>query len=130
MRLLAALFVAVMGLAGVASPVLAADCGTVTGWVGIPLCTQGGAQVAVPTVVGEASSAAAATVLQAEGLDVGTVTERCSAVADNAVIGQDPAPGVFVDLGELVDLLVSNGVDCPNSGRQGVRLRGLRMPGL
>jgi hypothetical protein len=37
---------------------------------------------------------------------------------------------VLVDLGALVDVLVSNGIECVNSGGTGVRLRGLRMRGL
>jgi hypothetical protein len=84
----------------------------------------------VPNVIGEASSAAADTILEGEGLDLGTVTERCSAEPDNEVVGQSPGPGTLVEDDSLVDLLVSNGVECSNSGRNGVRLKGVRMKGL
>jgi hypothetical protein len=90
----------------------------------------GGGQVAVPNVVGEADSAAADAILEGEGLDLGGVTARCSAEAEDEVVGQSPGPGVLVDLGALVDVLVSNGIECVNSGGTGVRLRGLRMRGL
>jgi beta-lactam-binding protein with PASTA domain len=101
------------------------------GWVGVPLMQQGGAaDVAVPNVVGQASSAAADTILMAAGLDLGGVTARCSSDTVNHVVGQSPAPGVLVVAGSLVDVLISNGVACDLAGKAGVRLRGLRMPGI
>jgi len=88
------------------------------------------ADIPVPNVVGEANFAAADAILEGDGLDLGAVTERCSAAADDEVVGQDPAPGAIVNLGSLVNVLVSNGVECVSSGGVGVRLRGLRMRGL
>lgn len=85
---------------------------------------------AVPNVVGQASAAAADAILEAAGFDMGGTTDRCSDEPDNEVVGQDPAPGALAAPGTLVALLLSNGVVCPNSGRVGVRLRGLRIPGL
>jgi hypothetical protein len=92
-------------------------------------CT-GSVAVSVPNVIGEASSAAADTILEGVGLDLGGVNERCSAAADNEVIAQSPAPGALVALGALVDVIVSNGVVCTAIPGSGVRLRGLRMRGL
>jgi hypothetical protein len=86
--------------------------------------------VAVPNVIGQANAAAADAILEGDGLDLGGVTARCSAETEDEVVGQSPAPGVLVEIGSLVDVLVSNGVECVNGGRPGVRLRGLRMPGL
>jgi hypothetical protein len=118
-------------LAGLAAGALVSSQDTAAvGWVGIPLQGFGDESIPVPDVVGEASSAAADVILEAALLDLGAVTARCSAAALNEVLGQDPAPGVLVAAGELVDVLVSNGVACPNSARPGVRLRGLRMPGI
>jgi hypothetical protein len=84
----------------------------------------------VPNVIGEASAAAADAILEAEGADLGSVTARCSAEPEDEVVGQSPAPGTLVEEDSLVDLLVSNGVECASSGGNGVRLRGLRMRGL
>lgn len=128
MRLLATLFVAVMGLAGWASPALASECGNVGGWVGVPLCLSA-ETVPVPDVTDQATSAAADTELEAAGFDLGAVTERCSTEADNQVVGQNPAPGVPAVPGSLVDILVSNGLAC-SSGKPGIRLKGLRLRGL
>lgn len=75
--------------------------------------------VAVPNVVGEANAAAADAILEGDGLDAGSVTERCSDAADDEVIGQTPESGAMVALGSLVDLRVSNGVVClPKRGRR------------
>jgi hypothetical protein len=87
-------------------------------------------QFAVPNVIGEASSAAADAILEADGFDLGGVTERCSGAPDDEVVGQSPPAGSLASLGALVSILVSNGVECELRGRAGVRLRGLRMPGL
>lgn len=86
--------------------------------------------IAVPNVVGQASAAAADAILEGDGLDLGGATARCSPETLDAVVGQSPAAGTQVALGSLVDVLVSNGVECVNGGRNGVRIRGLRMPGL
>lgn len=88
------------------------------------------AGVQVPTVTGESSTAAADAILEAVGLDLGGATDRCSSEPDNEVVGQSPQAGEIVDLGSLVYVTVSNGVECEIRGRSGVRLRGLRMPGL
>ena len=123
--------IAVLVMAGVSTSAFAADCEVIVGWVGVPICeaAPGGSQVPTTNVIGQASSAAADTLLEADGLDLGSVVARCSTAAMDEVVGQDPAPGVLVDLLTLVDILVSNGVECAG-GRPGVRLRGLRMPGL
>lgn len=86
--------------------------------------------VAVPSVIGQANSAAADSILEGDGLDLGGVTARCSAETEDEVVGQSPGAGVLVELGSLVDILVSNGEECVLSGAPGVRLRGLRMRGL
>ena len=77
--------------------------------------------VSVPNVIGEASSAAADAILEGDDLDLGGVTERCSDEADNEVVGQAPPAGTMVESGSLVDLLVSNGVECKLRGGAGVR---------
>lgn len=100
-------------------------CDSIVGWVGVPLCQAAAGTVAVPNVIGEVSSAAADTTLEAVGLDLGVVASRCSAEALNEVVAQDPSPGVVVNLGELVDVLVSNGVECVNNGRKGLSSRGI-----
>lgn len=86
--------------------------------------------VAVPSVIGQADAAAADAILEGDGLDLGGVTARCSAETEDEVVGQSPGAGVLVELGSLVDILVSNGEECVLSGAPGVRLRGLRMRGL
>lgn len=88
---------------------------------------EAGGDVAVPNVIGQANSAAADMILEGDGLDLGAVTERCSDAADDEVVGQDPAPGVLVDLASLVDVLVSNGVECPSGSPGG---KGVTLPGL
>lgn len=105
---------------------------TFLGWVGVPLmgADAGTPQVSVPNVVGQASSGAADTILEGVGLDLGGVTARCSGAANNAVISQAPPAGELADLGSLVAVLTSNGVACELQGKPGVRLKGLRMPGL
>lgn len=80
----------------------------IVGWVGVPL--EGG--VTVPNVVGEANSAAADVILEAVGLDLGTVSEQCSAEPDDEVLAQNPLSGANALLGSLVDINVSNGVAC------------------
>jgi len=101
---------------------LQANAAPVTGWVGVPLIADDGASssVAVPDVVGEADSAAADTILEGDGLDLGSVFERCSAEADNEIIGQNPDAGTLVALGSLVYVTASNGTEC--SGRPRTRL--------
>jgi hypothetical protein len=86
--------------------------------------------VEVPNVIGEASVAAAEAILELSGLDIGTDTASCSSLALNVIIGQDPTAGTDVEVGSLVNVIYSNGTPCANRGRPGVRLRGLRMPGL
>ena len=85
--------------------------------------------VAVPNVIGQ-DQGGADTLLEAVGLDTGGLTNRCSTEMAGYVVGQSPAPGVEVELGSLIDLLLSDGNACSIVGRPGVRLRGLRMPGL
>ena len=68
--------------------------------------------VATPDVIGEASSAAADLVLEAVGLDLGTVTARCSSAALNQVIDQAPPAGTIVALGTLVVISTSNNTPC------------------
>jgi hypothetical protein len=82
-------------------------------------------QVEVPYVVGEADSSAAETLLVAEGLLLGNVTEACSSRADNEVAAQNPEAGSLVDEGTEVDLIVSNGVACA-AGKSGQRI-GIRI---
>lgn len=114
-----------IGLLMFGSAGAAEACDSIVGWVGVPLCQAAvSGPVAVPNVVGQANAAAATAILQGEGLDAGAVIARCSAETEDEVVGQDPAPGVNVALASLVDLLVSNGIECP-SGRPGVNLRGL-----
>jgi len=123
----------IVGLAalGIAGPSAAADCGTIVGWVGVPLCQDAAAPTApMSNVIGAASSAAADTTLEGDGFDLGGVTARCSDEALDEVVGQSVGPGVETPLGTLVDVLTSNGVECPNTGRVGVRLRGMRLPGI
>ena len=72
-------------------------------------------QVAVPNVIGQADFAAADAILEGDGLDGGTETESCSAETENEIIRQNPAAGVEVDLGTLVDVVSSSGTPC--SGR-------------
>ena len=102
---------------------------TFIGFVGIPLFASV-EQVIMPNLIGEANAAAADAILEGVGLDLGGSTARCSAEILDVVIGQSIGPGVSVDIGTLVDVLVSNGVACRQSGSPGVKLRGLRMRGL
>lgn len=94
------------------------------GWVGVPLIVDDSGTIPVPNVIGEANAAAAEAEFEAVGLDIGATTARCSDETVDEVVGQDPAPGVLVAPAALVDVLVSNGVECP-SGIPGVRPRGL-----
>jgi hypothetical protein len=103
---------ALVALLFVSAPSYAADCGSVIGWVGVPVCADLTPQVAVPSVVGEVDAAAADTILQGDGLDLGVETESCSAAADNEILRQNPAAGSQVDIGTLVDVVSSNGVPC------------------
>jgi beta-lactam-binding protein with PASTA domain len=68
--------------------------------------------VAVPDVVGQVSAAAADTILEGVGLDLGVETESCSAATNNAIIRQNPAAGLEVETGALVDVVSSSGVLC------------------
>lgn len=79
--------------------------------------------VAVPNVVGEASFAAADTILEGDGLDGGTETEVCSAAANNEIVGQSIAAGTLVAGGTLINLRSSNGMACPDSGGAEIILR-------
>lgn len=81
------------------------------GWVGIPLINGGGELVTVPNVVG-LSATDADTALEADGLDTGTVTMRCSGEPLDEVLEQNPAAGSFVSVGALVDLETSTGSGC------------------
>ena len=101
----------------------------IVGWVGIPLELDE-TTAAVSNVIGQASTAAAEAILIGDGFVLGTVNTRCSASPLNQIVGQSPTPGQLAPLGSAVDLLASNGTACPRAGRPGVRLRGLRMPGL
>lgn len=66
-------------------------------------------QVAVPSVVGQTQTAAAATLQQA-GLTLGTVTPQPSAtVSSGVVISQDPASSTNVAPGSAVNVAVSTG---------------------
>lgn len=85
--------------------------------------------VLTPNVIGEVNSAAAEITLVAAGLTLGDVHPVCSDEVADEVVGQIPAAGVPVPAMTAVDVLVSTGVEC-NAGRPGVRLRGLRMPGI
>lgn len=81
----------------------------------------------ITDVVGQASAAAADTLLEADGFDLGVETESCSAAADNSIIRQNPAAGVEAAAGTLVDVVSSNGVACtgrslPTSVRERVGL--------
>lgn len=69
-------------------------------------------QVAVPSVIGQADSAAADAILEGDGLDLGTDTPRCSTATENEIVSQNPAAGTQVALGSLVDVYSSNGVAC------------------
>jgi threonine dehydrogenase-like Zn-dependent dehydrogenase len=66
----------------------------------------------VPNVIGEASSAAADTILEAAGLDLGTVTVHCSSATLNQVIDQTPPAGTIVTLGALIAVSTSNNTPC------------------
>ena len=81
-----------------------------------------GGTVAVPNVVG-LDVAAADTALDADGLDTGAVTMRCSAEVADEVLSQNPAAAVVVDVGTTVDLVTSDGMVCPPGGGAGLRLR-------
>lgn len=135
MRYFAALVVA-LGLAGWAGPVSAADCETVVGWVGVPLCQDAAdTGVQVPTVTGEATSAAADAILEGVGLDLGVAADRCydrgTSPAVGEVIGQSPAAGTIVPLATLVNIEVATALECVLRGRPGIRIPGgFRIPGL
>ena len=63
----------------------------------------------VPNVVNQ-PQAAAVTAITGAGLGVGTVTQQSSAsVAAGSVISQNPAAGVGVAAGSVVNLVVSSG---------------------
>lgn len=115
---------------GSLAPLVALASTSIVGWVGVPLTEESAVTTAVTNVIGQADSAAAETLLVADGFVLGAVTPRCSSAAADEVVGQSPAPGVLAAAGAAVDLLVSNGVECPQAGRPGVRLKGLRFPGL
>lgn len=106
--------------------VLDAQAAPVVGWVGIPLIADDGVSegVEVPNVIGAVNAAAAESTLEGVGLDIGTVTPRCSAETADEVVGQNPAPGVLVELASLVDVLTSNGTECSLS-RPGVTMPGV-----
>lgn len=89
---------------------------------------QGPSGTAITDIVG-LSTSAADTALEADGFDTGTVTTRCSSEDENTVLSQSPAAGTSAAAGTTVDLVASNGTPCTR-GRSGVRLRGLRLPGL
>lgn len=81
------------------------------GWVGIPLRNGPEGSVEVPDVVG-LDAADADTALEAVGLDTGVVTMSCSLQPADEVLEQDPIAGALVDVGSLVDLETSDGVEC------------------
>lgn len=72
--------------------------------------------VAVPNVVGEANAAAADSILEGDGLDLGNTASKCSAATADEVIGQTPIAGTVVASGSLVDVLVSSGTECSALG--------------
>lgn len=121
----------VVALLACSSTSYAADCGTVAGWVGVPLCQDASGPL-VPTtdVVGEADFAAADALLEGDGLDGLEGAAACSAAAEDSIIRQSPTAGTEVPAGTIVTVTASNGVACVISGRPGVRLPGLRFPGL
>jgi hypothetical protein len=97
--------------AGVAALIWAATAqAEIIGWVGVPLMGDD-TDVEVPNLLSE-SLAEADVILEALGLDTGTTTAVCSLEAANEVTSQDPAAGVDVALGALVDLNYSSGVEC------------------
>jgi hypothetical protein len=103
---------ALLALAALAPPSRAADCGTIVGWVGVPLCQAAGAgDVTVPNVVG-LSLAAADTALMGVGLDTGNVTMQCSNQAANTVLTQNPVASTQVAPASLIDLWASSGTTC------------------
>lgn len=85
---------------------------------------------AIPNVVGQASSAAAGTVLTNAGFTLGTVTSKCSAAALNSVIEQDPTAGTSAAALTAVNVQTSTAVACVPHGGAGVLLKGMRMRGL
>ena len=87
----------------------AAACSSIVGWVGVPLCQ---ASVAAPNVVG-LSLTDADTELEAVGLDTGVTTPRCSSEAADQVLRQNPLAGTVVPLGSSIDLVYSDGMECP-----------------
>ena len=111
-----------------AVPSAASACYAFAGGAFSTCGAAGGGAVAVPNVITQ-TEANADTALEAEGLDTGATTDRCSTAMIGIVVGQTPAPGVMVALGTAVDLLISTGVECA-TGKAGVRLKGLRMRGL
>ncbi len=63
----------------------------------------------VPNVTGQTETDARAAI-EAVGLTVGTVTRQCNNTQpENTVLEQSPTSGTRLDLGEPVDLVVSNG---------------------
>lgn len=85
---------------------------------------------AIPNVVGQATSGAAATVLTGAGFVLGVVTTKCSVATLNQVIEQDPTAGTLAVGGTAVNVATSTAVACVPRGGSGLRLRGLRMRGL
>lgn len=67
--------------------------------------------VEVPNVVGQADFATADGLLEADGLD-GLEVEECSSAADGEVIRQSPIAGTLVDLGTIITVFTSSGVEC------------------
>lgn len=73
-----------------------------------------GASVAVPSVIGEASLAAADAILVGVGLATGSTFSECSPVPANQITGQLPSAGTIVPLASTVDLIYSSGAACPS----------------
>lgn len=64
--------------------------------------------------------------LEANTLDTGIISYACSDEALDEVVSQNPAPGVSVQEGSLVNLVASDGTVCL-SGNPGLDMPGLSM---
>lgn len=82
---------------------------------------QTSAQIAVPDVTA-LNATTADTALEAEGLDTGATTTRCSSEAADEVVSQNPVAGVLVQAGATVDLVLSTGAACPPGASKKLRL--------